>query len=93
MSEKIRKRFCFHGRVQGVGFRWTCIHEAMSLGLTGWVRNERDQTVIVEVQGDQNSINNLISFMKKDRYIRIDWVDEEDLATENNESSFTVRYR
>ena len=47
MSE-IRKRIIFHGRVQGVGFRYTAKYLARSLGLTGWVENEYDGTVILE---------------------------------------------
>ena len=30
------------GRVQGVGFRYFVLHEAVRLGLTGWVRNRQD---------------------------------------------------
>ena len=47
----IRKRIVFHGRVQGVGFRYTAKYLAQSLGLTGWVRNEWDGTVTLEIQG------------------------------------------
>ena len=34
---EIRKRIVFHGRVQGVGFRYTAKYLAQSLELTGWV--------------------------------------------------------
>lgn len=50
MSE-VRKRIIFHGRVQGVGFRYTAKYLAQSLGLTGWVANEWDGTVSMEIQG------------------------------------------
>ena len=46
-----RKSIVFHGRVQGVGFRWTASQIAGEYGLTGWVRNEYDGTVTMEVQG------------------------------------------
>ena len=39
---EIRKRITFHGRVQGVGFRYTARLAAGSLGLTGWAKNEYD---------------------------------------------------
>ena len=39
---EVRKRIIFHGRVQGVGFRFTAKHLANSIGLTGWVQNEYD---------------------------------------------------
>lgn len=47
MSE-VRKHFVVHGKVQGVGFRYTAKYLALSLGLTGWARNEWDGTVTME---------------------------------------------
>ena len=41
MSE-VRKHMIFHGRVQGVGFRYTAKYLARSMNLTGWVKNEYD---------------------------------------------------
>jgi acylphosphatase len=40
-----------HGRVQGVGFRDGCVDAAQAAGLRGWVRNRRDGTVEMLVQG------------------------------------------
>ena len=54
---EIRKRITFHGRVQGVGFRYTARLAAGSLGLTGWAKNEYDGTVTMEVQGSEGMIN------------------------------------
>ena len=41
----LTKAFVISGRVQGVGFRYTALHEAQRLGVTGWVLNEPDGSV------------------------------------------------
>ncbi|MCI1190851.1 acylphosphatase [Calidifontimicrobium sp. SYSU G02091] len=45
-----------HGRVQGVGFREACVHEARRLGLTGWVRNRLDGRVEVLAHGPPDAV-------------------------------------
>lgn len=52
------------GRVQGVFFRASTQQEALSLGLAGFVRNELDGTVYIEVEGEQEEINSLIAWIK-----------------------------
>ena len=52
----IRRQYRVHGRVQGVGFRYTVTQAANALGLTGWVRNERDGSVTTELQGSAEAI-------------------------------------
>lgn len=47
----IRMSITFYGSVQGVGFRYRAKYAADGLGLTGWVENEWDDTVRMEVQG------------------------------------------
>ncbi|MBL9000651.1 MAG: acylphosphatase [Phycisphaerae bacterium] len=46
----------FSGRVQGVGFRATARHTARDYPVTGWVRNEPDGTVLMEIQGPPNEV-------------------------------------
>lgn len=89
MSE-IRKHIVFHGRVQGVGFRYTAKYMAQSLGLVGWVKNEWDGTVTMEVQGRETLINKLLVGLNQGRYIEIEWMDTEEIPVEK-ESGFHVR--
>ncbi|MGQ0742678.1 MAG: acylphosphatase [Alphaproteobacteria bacterium] len=49
-------RLRIFGRVQGVGFRAFAVDEAEALGLTGWVRNRRDDTVEVLVSGPDEAV-------------------------------------
>ncbi|RVU97898.1 acylphosphatase [Coriobacteriales bacterium OH1046] len=53
-SKRLAVRFT--GTVQGVGFRWTCREIANGRGLTGWVRNELDGSVSLEIQGEAEDV-------------------------------------
>lgn len=87
----IRKRYIFHGRVQGVGFRVTVYQEATRLGLTGWVRNRLDGTVEACFQGEDWLINQLVSHMQGIRYIHIDYMDIENLDILTKEKHFEMK--
>ena len=88
----IRKRIVFHGRVQGVGFRYTARYAADSLGLTGWVQNHYDGTVEMEVQGPELKINKLLVRLSTDHFVRIEWMDQMQIPLEPNERKFRVMY-
>ena len=49
------------GRVQGVFYRASAVKEAERLNLKGFARNERDNSVYIEAEGDET---NLQSFLK-----------------------------
>ncbi len=51
-----RVRVSYTGRVQGVGFRATAAAIAERFDVTGWVRNEPDGSVLLEVQGTEPEI-------------------------------------
>ena len=87
----VRKHMIFHGRVQGVGFRYTAKYLARSMNLTGWVKNEYDGTVVMEVQGREAMIFELMKGLNRNQFIQIDWIDTEEKETET-ESSFEVKY-
>lgn len=88
----IRKRIVFHGRVQGVGFRYTARLAAENLGLTGWVKNDWDGTVLMEVQGREMLVNKLLVRLNTDRFIRVEWMDTKDIPVEEGEKRFIVQY-
>lgn len=88
---KERRRIEFHGHVQGVGFRFQARKYASAYGLDGWVRNEYDGSVTVEVQGRTDSINQMLRQLTSDPYIRIEWMDSETIPLED-ETGFHVRY-
>ena len=57
----IRKSIRFFGIVQGVGFRYKAIQAARTAGATGWVRNEYDGSVTMEIQGTYWQIEQVVS--------------------------------
>ena len=79
MSE-VRKHIVFYGRVQGVGFRYTAKYLTRSLGLTGWVRNDPDGTVTMEVQGREALINKLLVGLNGGHFISIEWIDRKSVV-------------
>lgn len=86
-----RRKIEFHGRVQGVGFRYQAQRYASAFGLKGWVRNEYDGSVLMEVQGSTAMINQMLKSLNSDRYIDIDWMDSKNIPLDN-ERGFSVRY-
>lgn len=83
------------GRVQGVGFRWTCRKVADNLGLTGWVRNEPDGSVTLELQGPGAAISLFFTHILKEyrNYPLHYHIDEkDDIPLMPSERSFSVLY-
>ncbi len=80
------------GRVQGVFFRVSTQREASRLGLTGFVRNEADGNVYVEVEGEQDIIDKLLTWLRKGGPPQ-GWVNEVDIEAEDPEnfSRFEIR--
>lgn len=54
-----------HGRVQGVGFRYACRHEAERLGILGWVRNRRDGSVETCIVGEDAAVAAMRSWLQQ----------------------------
>ncbi|MDR3130177.1 MAG: acylphosphatase [Treponema sp.] len=51
------------GRVQGVGFRYACLHEARLLSLSGWVRNTHDGDVEVWAEGSGEKLETFLLWL------------------------------
>ena len=57
----IRKQVRYTGRVQGVGFRAAARGVARMHPVTGWVRNEPDGSVLMEVQGSRAAVEAVLA--------------------------------
>lgn len=91
MSKQIRQRLTFTGRVQGVGFRYTASHIADNLGLTGWVYNEWDGSVVMEVQGQEHIIEQMLQILDRGVFIQIDNIERKAVPLKEHETTFQIK--
>lgn len=90
-SSVIRQHMRITGQVQGVGFRYRAKYAASALDVTGWVKNEWDGSVEMEVQGTLDQINQMLKTINQSPYIQIDWIDRKTIPGEQSERGFHVR--
>ena len=86
-----RKHIVFYGWVQGVGFRYRARHAADLYGCTGWVRNEYDDSVSMEIQREEESIDKVILAIEAGRYVRIENMDSRTIPVAEGEYGFRTR--
>ena len=84
----IRRRIVFRGWVQGVGFRYRACHAAALYGATGWVKNEYDGSVTMEIQGTEAQIDQVILAIERGSFVRIENIDSRTIPVRADEQSF-----
>lgn len=87
----VRRRYCFFGDVQGVGFRYRAKYAAETLELTGWVENEEDGSVTMEVQGKPETIDKMFPIINQSDWIHITDMQYREIAVNAWETGFHVR--
>lgn len=74
-------RFVVRGRVQGVGFRWFVLQEAVVLDLGGFVQNLPDGSVEVLVSGPDDALGQLEQALSHGpRGARVDSVEKSNVS-------------
>lgn len=53
------------GRVQGVGFRYSAMSVANSLGIYGFVKNTHANSVYIEAEGEEVDMESFITWCKQ----------------------------
>ena len=61
----VRARLTVRGRVQGVWYRGSMQEEARRLHVAGWVQNERDGSVVAEIEGERDAVDRLIAWARQ----------------------------
>ena len=84
----IRKHIVFYGWVQGVGFRYRACHAAGLYGATGWVRNEYDGSVTMEIQGTEEQIDQVILAVERGTFVKIENMAVKSIPVDPEEYSF-----
>ena len=82
-----------HGHVQGVFFRASTRDRARDAGATGWVRNDPDGTVEAWIEGDEDAVGRVESWIRDGgpRNARVQHVDAEDVDPRGHDR-FEVRH-
>jgi acylphosphatase len=90
MADRISKRVTYVGRVQGVGFRYTTQSLAASFLVAGWVRNEPDGSVELEVEGEPEQVTAFLDAIAANlgRFIETSTIRE---ATPSGQPGFRIR--
>ncbi len=81
------------GFVQGVGFRYFVIEAARRLGLTGWVRNNRDGSVEAVAEGSRQALEQWLEAVRRGpRGARVTEVEANWGAATREFGGFTLRH-
>ena len=88
-----RVRVSVFGRVQGVGFRYFAQECASMCEITGWVKNEWDGSVTLEIQGDEEEITRFLAIVRLGtRYAHVDRLTKEEVPVLETERGFHIRW-
>ena len=83
----------FHGRVQGVGFRFTTVEIARNVDIRGYVQNLMDGSVKLVAEGAEDDLNRFMRDLRDAHIYR--YVTGEDVHwsdAKGEYTAFSIRY-
>ena len=85
-----RKYIRLYGKVHSVGLRARAEDAAAQFELTGWFRNEGEDSVSMELQGTKKNIKKFIAYLEDGPKIRIENIKSKDIEPLSDETSFRM---
>jgi acylphosphatase len=82
----------YTGHVQGVGFRMTAVDRARGLNVHGFVRNEHDGSVAMDVEGSRSELKELIRRIDTTMDGKIEAVEIDEGEARGLSGGFKVQY-
>lgn len=90
-SKIIRRQIRVSGSVQGVGFRYRMEYASSAVGTTGWVRNETDGSVLLEIQGTEEQIDKVFMMVSQGTYVNIENMNVKTIPLLEDERGFRIK--
>jgi acylphosphatase len=87
-----RRKCLFHGRVQGVGFRYTVKNLAMQYNVAGYVRNLPDGCVELIMEGPDQEMESLVEEVSRKMNPYIKTVDQVVFPATGEFDHFYIRH-
>ena len=87
-----RCRVRYEGRVQGVGFRVRAVCQSTGLNVHGFVRNEPDGSVLMDVEGTDEDVRQLLDRIEVEMRGNIEASLVEALAVRGHRGGLAIQY-
>jgi len=90
-SAEITRRYVFHGKVQGVGFRWKTRAIAAEYPVVGHVKNLADGSVELIVFGEPVAVDSFVERLSEHFASHIVSTQVEEVTSESRPTGFSIR--
>ena len=91
-DNRVRYRVRYRGYVQGVGFRMTAVAQSRGLALDGFVRNEADGSVLMDVEGSGADVKEVMKRIDSAMRENIDDTIVESMPLRGEKCGFHIAY-